>query len=71
MILYYGSNVFPVQEPKLFHSRNRLDFGAGFYLTSDFGQARQWAVKLFRWVSNQGGNIIQTTAHEAEKSVCF
>lgn len=34
MILYHGSNV-EVTRPRLIPSKRLLDFGAGFYLTSD------------------------------------
>ena len=53
MILYHGSNV-EVQTPKLIPTKRLLDFGAGFYLTSDFEQARKWA---FRTAANrESGN---------------
>ena len=44
MILYHGSNM-EVREPKLLASKRLLDFGTGFYLTSDYGQAKKWAVR--------------------------
>ncbi len=44
MILYHGSNV-EVREPMLIPSKRLLDFGAGFYLTSDFEQAKKWALR--------------------------
>ena len=44
MILYHGSNV-EVQEPHIVRSQRLLDFGTAFYLTSDFDQARKWAVR--------------------------
>lgn len=44
MILYHGSNV-EVREPKIIKSKRLLDFGTGFYLTSDFEQAKKWAVR--------------------------
>ena len=37
MILYHGSNV-EVREPKIIVSNRTLDFGAGFYTTSNKGQ---------------------------------
>lgn len=49
MVLYHGSNV-EVQIPKLLPTKRLLDFGAGFYLTSDFEQARKWA---FRTATNR------------------
>lgn len=42
MILYHGSNVM-VKEPHILASDRKLDFGAGFYLTSSFEQAKRWA----------------------------
>lgn len=44
MLLYHGSNV-EVKEPKLLDSKRQLDFGNGFYLTSDIEQARRWALR--------------------------
>lgn len=42
MNLYHGSNV-EVKQPKLFPNLRALDFGAGFYLTSNINQAIRWA----------------------------
>lgn len=42
MLLYHGSNV-AVEKPLLIPARRLLDFGAGFYLTSDMEQAKSWA----------------------------
>lgn len=42
MILYHGSNV-EVREPKLLKIQRELDFGKGFYTTTDFEQAQKWA----------------------------
>lgn len=53
MILYHGSNV-EVRNPKLIPSKRLLDFGAGFYLTSDFEQASKWAI---RTTNNRGTGI--------------
>ncbi|SFA84135.1 Protein of unknown function [Selenomonas ruminantium] len=44
MVLFHGSNIV-VREPKILKSQRFLDFGAGFYMTSDFEQARKWAVR--------------------------
>lgn len=43
MILYHGSNV-EVREPLIINTTKGLDFGAGFYLTSDIEQAWRWSV---------------------------
>lgn len=42
MILYHGSNTI-VQQPEILPNLRALDFGAGFYLTSNAKQAEQWA----------------------------
>lgn len=44
MILYHGSNM-EVKEPKIIKSKRLLDFGTGFYLTSDYKQAEKWAIR--------------------------
>ena len=44
MILYHGSNV-EVREPQIIKSKRLLDFGTGFYLTSDYEQAKKWAMR--------------------------
>lgn len=44
MILYHGSNI-EVKNPQIIKSRRLLDFGIGFYLTSDYEQAKKWAVR--------------------------
>ena len=47
MILFHGSNI-EVTEPRLIRTQRNLDFGKGFYTTSDFGQAAQWALRTTR-----------------------
>lgn len=42
MRLYHGSNMM-VESPDVSRSRKNLDFGQGFYLTSHFEQATDWA----------------------------
>ena len=44
MLLYHGSNV-EIRIARLIPSKRFLDFGAGFYLTSDYEQAKKWAVR--------------------------
>lgn len=44
MILYHGSNL-EVKEPKIIKSKRLLDFGTGFYLTTDYEQAQKWALR--------------------------
>ena len=47
MILYHGSNV-EVKEPRLLKVQRELDFGKGFYTTSDLEQATKWAIRTAR-----------------------
>lgn len=47
MILYHGSNV-EVRQPRLLRNQRPLDFGSGFYTTSDMGQASKWAERTAR-----------------------
>lgn len=47
MILYHGSNL-EVQEPHLLKIQRELDFGKGFYTTSDFDQAVSQAKRTAR-----------------------
>lgn len=47
MILYHGSNV-AVREPHLLKIQRDLDFGKGFYTTSDLEQAMSWAKRSTR-----------------------
>lgn len=42
MILYHGSSI-AVREPQLLKIQRELDFGKGFYTTSDLTQASSWA----------------------------
>lgn len=44
MILFHGSNR-EIIKPSLEFSRSSLDFGTGFYTTSDFEQAKKWALR--------------------------
>ena len=45
MILYHGSNI-AIIKPDVLHSRSRVDFGQGFYLTPHYEQAKQWCRKF-------------------------
>ncbi len=57
MILYHGSNL-EVREPRLLKTQRELDFGKGFYTTSDLEQASNWA---YRTVKRRGsGNPVVT-----------
>ena len=43
MNLYHGSTMV-VRKPNVKRGRKRTDFGRGFYLTTNFEQARRWAL---------------------------
>ena len=45
MILYHGSNLI-VENPKIITPNRYLDFGKGFYTTSNFEQAQNFADKV-------------------------
>ena len=47
MRLYHGSNV-AVRQPRLLPFQRNLDFGKGFYTTTDLGQATTWARRTAR-----------------------
>lgn len=44
MIVYHGSSM-EVKEPDIAHSKEYLDFGKGFYLTTFKKQAERWALR--------------------------
>lgn len=44
IVLFHGSNM-EIAAPKIIESKRLLDFGHGFYLTSDYEQAKKWAVR--------------------------
>ena len=56
MILYHGSNV-QVPEPRLLKIQRDLDFGKGFYTTSDYEQAKSWALRTVR-IRNAGSALV-------------
>ena len=60
MILYHGSNI-EVKEPRLIRTQRNLDFGRGFYTTSDLEQARQWAARTTRI---RNGGLAQISVYE-------
>ena len=47
MTLYHGSNV-EISKPDLFHSRDTVDFGKGFYTTPLREQAGKWCQRFKR-----------------------
>ena len=55
MKLYHGSNMV-VEQPEVNAGRRALDFGVGFYLTSNREQAERWARAVAR--RRQSGDAI-------------
>ena len=53
MILYHGGSQ-EIREPRLNFSRRSLDFGPGFYMTSDFEQASALARRVARAFAARG-----------------
>lgn len=45
MVIYHGSNIV-VEKPKILQSERMLDFGVGFYATSNKEQAVRWAERV-------------------------
>jgi len=43
MLLYHGSNI-TVEKPRLINLTRGLDFGIGFYLTTNEEQAQQFSI---------------------------
>lgn len=56
MILYHGSNVI-VSEPKLVQQNRFLDFGFGFYTTTNKKQAVSFVEKVYRR-RKEGGKVV-------------
>lgn len=67
MILYHGTNLV-VEKPKPVEQNRYLDFGFGFYTTSNLEQARNFALKV---VKRNGGKPIVNIYEFDEKQVAI
>lgn len=67
MILYHGSNVV-VSKPQLIKQNRFLDFGFGFYTTTNKLQAISFAEKVFRRRGN-GGKFV--SIYEFDEQTAF
>lgn len=67
MILYHGSNVI-VSKPQLIHQNRFLDFGFGFYTTTNRIQAIAFADKVYRR-RREGGKIV--SIYEFDEQAAF
>ena len=66
MILYHGSNVV-VSEPKLIRQNRFLDFGFGFYTTTNKKQGVSCAEKVYRR-RKEGGRIVNIYEIDEQKA---
>jgi hypothetical protein len=67
MLLYHGSNM-TVDQPDIIHSRRTLDFGQGFYVTSDRKQAEKFA-GIIRDRREVGDAIVSVFEFDYENAV--
>lgn len=67
MILYHGSNVI-VDKPRLIPQNRFLDFGFGFYTTTNKAQALAFAEKVFRR-RKEGSKIV--SMYEIDERIAF
>lgn len=65
MRLYHSSNI-PIEKPDTVHSRDYLDFGKGFYLTTLYNQAVKYAQRFARRQQNAWLNTYEFTFNHAE-----
>lgn len=68
MKLYHSSNI-PVEHPETVYSRDYLDFGKGFYLTSIYDQAVKYAQRFIRRQQNAWLNTYDLVFNPAEWKV--
>ena len=66
MKLYHSSNVV-VESPDTLHSRNYLDFGRGFYLTTIYQQAVRYAQRFKRRRQQAFLNIYEFSMSDVSK----
>lgn len=67
MIVYHGSNVV-VKEPKILKPNRELDFGNGFYTTTNLDQAIAFAKRVTR---NRGVGTATVSVYEIDVNVAF
>ena len=68
MTLYHGSNV-EVAHPELIEQNHTLDFGFGFYTTTNLDQARQFAEKVVD--RNVGRGVATVSRYEFDDKVAL
>lgn len=70
MIVYHGSSII-VDKPRILQSERFLDFGAGFYTTSNKEQAVRWAKRVAarRKTETQYISVYELDYERAEKEL--
>nr|WP_308624324.1 DUF3990 domain-containing protein [uncultured Eisenbergiella sp.] len=63
MIIYHGSSI-EIALPDVYHSRDSVDFGKGFYITPIKEQASKWAARFRR---NLGSGIVSVYDFDLEE----
>ena len=67
MVVYHGSNLI-VEKPRLLQQNRTLDFGSGFYTTTNQRQAEEFAIKVFLR-SKKGTGVVSSYDFDSES--CF
>ena len=67
MTIYHGSNV-EVREPKLLTPNREVDFGAGFYTTTNVDQAIAFAQRVTK---NRGIGAATVSVYEIDEGTAF
>jgi hypothetical protein len=70
MVIYHGSSVV-VEKPEILQSERMLDFGVGFYATSNKEQAVRWAERVAerRETKDQMLSVYEFDLEAAERSL--
>ena len=63
MLVYHGSNL-AVEKPRLLAQNKHLDFGPGFYTTTNRAQAEDFSHKVVR---REGGGIPTVSVYEVDE----
>lgn len=75
MICYHGSDTI-VDIPKILEAKRPLDFGGGFYATTNRTQAEKWAIKV-AYRNNNSHRCVNCYEFDSEKAkseltvICF
>lgn len=67
MTVYHGSNI-EVREPKILKPNRELDFGNGFYTTTNLDQAIAFAKRV---ASNRGTGVPTVSLYEIDLDAAF